>query len=87
MIALGPVMSRTRWVELETDKRRKKLLFVWARGGATGTAQYTEVFLLLLVHKKKPSSALKHDLFAVFGKTDPVPGREVEGQRCATHRL
>jgi hypothetical protein len=42
-------------------KRRKKLLLVWACGAETSTAQSKEVFLLLFVHKKKPSSSLKHD--------------------------
>jgi hypothetical protein len=43
-------------------KRRKKLLFGWARDGETSTTQFKKVFLLLFVHKKKPSSSLKHDL-------------------------
>jgi hypothetical protein len=42
-------------------KRRKKLCFAWARGNETSTAQFKKVFLLLFVHKKKSSSALKHD--------------------------
>jgi hypothetical protein len=43
-------------------KRRKKLLFGWACDGETSTAQFKKVFLLLFVHKKKPSSSLRHDL-------------------------
>jgi hypothetical protein len=43
-------------------KRRKKLLFSWACDGETSTAQCQKVFLLLFVHKKKPSSSLRHDL-------------------------
>jgi hypothetical protein len=39
-------------------KAAQKLLFACARGGETGTAQMTEVFLLLFVHKKKPSPSL-----------------------------
>jgi hypothetical protein len=39
-------------------KRRKKLLFAWARGNETSTAQNNKVFLLLFAHKKKPSSFL-----------------------------
>jgi hypothetical protein len=38
-------------------KAAQKLLFAWARGVATSTAQITEVFLLF-VHKKKPSPSL-----------------------------
>jgi hypothetical protein len=41
-------------------KRRKKLLFAWAHGNETSTAQSQKVFLLLFVHKKKSSSSLKH---------------------------
>ena len=40
-------------------KRRKKLLLLWAGGVATSTAQMNKVFLLLFVHKKKPSSSLR----------------------------
>jgi hypothetical protein len=43
-------------------KRRKKLLFGWACGGETSTAQFNKVFLLLFVHKKKPSSSLRYGL-------------------------
>jgi hypothetical protein len=43
-------------------KRRKKRLFGWAYDGETSTAQFKKVFLLLFVHKKKPSSSLRHDL-------------------------
>jgi hypothetical protein len=34
-------------------------LFGWACDGETSTAQFKKVFLLLFVHKKKPSSSLK----------------------------
>jgi hypothetical protein len=40
----------------------KRLLFGWACDGETSTAQLKKVFLLLFVHKKKPSSSLGHDL-------------------------
>jgi hypothetical protein len=36
-------------------KAAQKLLFAWACGVETGTAQMSKVFLLLFVHKKKPS--------------------------------
>jgi hypothetical protein len=36
-------------------KAAQKLSVVWAGGAETSTAQVTEVFLLLFVHKKKPS--------------------------------
>jgi hypothetical protein len=43
-------------------KRRKKLLFGGAWDGETSTAPFKKVFLLLFVHKKKPSSSLGFDL-------------------------
>jgi hypothetical protein len=43
-------------------KRRKKLLLGWACDGETSTAPFKKVFLLLFVHKKKPSSSLRQDL-------------------------
>jgi hypothetical protein len=36
-------------------KAAQKLLLIWAGGSETGTAKINEVFLLLFVHKKKPS--------------------------------
>jgi hypothetical protein len=36
-------------------KAAQKLLLLWACGGETSTAQKNKVFLLLFVHKKKPS--------------------------------
>jgi hypothetical protein len=43
-------------------KAAQKLLFAWVRGDEASTAQIKKVFLLLFVHKKKPSSWLGHDL-------------------------
>jgi hypothetical protein len=37
------------------EKAAQKLLLLWAYGGETSTAQIKKVFLLLFVHKKKPS--------------------------------
>jgi hypothetical protein len=39
-------------------KAAQKLLLYWAGGGETSTAQFKKVFLLLFVHKKKPSPSL-----------------------------
>jgi hypothetical protein len=39
-------------------KAAQKLLLLWARGVTTSTAQISKVFLLLFVHKKKPSLSL-----------------------------
>ncbi|HTJ89327.1 MAG TPA: hypothetical protein VL356_04010 [Acidocella sp.] len=36
-------------------KAAQKLLLLWASGSETSTAQVNKVFLLLFVHKKKPS--------------------------------
>jgi hypothetical protein len=53
-----PVVS-SRFFE---KKRRKKLLLIRDYGAANSTAQFIEVFLLLFVHKKKPSSSLGYAL-------------------------
>jgi hypothetical protein len=42
-------------------KRRKKLFLNWACGAEMARAQSEKVFLLLFVHKKKPSSSPRHD--------------------------
>ncbi|HTJ89858.1 MAG TPA: hypothetical protein VL356_06740 [Acidocella sp.] len=41
-------------------KAAQKLLLAWACGVETSTAQFNKVFLLLFVHKKKPSLSLAH---------------------------
>jgi hypothetical protein len=38
-------------------KAAQKLFRLWAGAGETSTAQINKVFLLLFVHKKKPSLA------------------------------
>jgi hypothetical protein len=38
------------------QKRRKNFWLHWADGAETSTAQSKKVFLLLFVHKKKPSA-------------------------------
>ena len=56
--------ERSRFFE---KKRRKKLLRPWGWGVETARAQFNKVFLLLFVHKKKPSSSLRHDLINLNG--------------------
>jgi hypothetical protein len=45
---------------------------LWARGGGTSTGQFNKVFLLLFVHKKKPSSSLGIAIFDLH--KNHIPG-------------
>jgi hypothetical protein len=47
----GILVASSRFLK----KAAQKLLFLWACGSETSTAQFNKVFLLLFVHKKKPS--------------------------------
>jgi urease accessory protein len=49
--------AERKWLLFE--KAAQKFFRNWARGSATSTAQIEKVFLLLFVHKKKPSPSLR----------------------------
>jgi hypothetical protein len=53
MQLMRPAKRSSRFLKKAAQKR----LLIWACGAETSAAQFKRVFLLLFVHKKKPSSS------------------------------